>query len=223
LTQNAAALKEYTLDVMNRRGVGGNLANVLEHRSDYRHFMYGSCWHAGQTESDAMWRLYVGETNGIAIRTTLGRIQDHIVMTETAGRVITGMVRYLDYSSAIFDYIGPVEAWFCKRVEFAFESEFRLLFLHTPPEMFSEHVRKVIDNLEPDDATSINIHPSEINWNYPTPDGFLRRLDLHAFIVEFVLPPRIDERRELAWREIIYRHVPHAKVRRSSLDAQPSF
>ena len=35
-----------------------------------------SCWHMGEFESEAMWRLYARERDGIAIKTVFARFKD---------------------------------------------------------------------------------------------------------------------------------------------------
>jgi hypothetical protein len=43
-----------------------------------RRIIYVQCWHANSFESDAMWKLYMNGNEGIAIRSTVGRIKESL-------------------------------------------------------------------------------------------------------------------------------------------------
>lgn len=55
-----------------RAQIGPMFVNQLERTSQERVFV--NCWHMNKHESDAMWRLYSMRGQGIAIKSTVGRL-----------------------------------------------------------------------------------------------------------------------------------------------------
>jgi hypothetical protein len=82
---------------------------------------YASCWQCGP-ESEGMWRLYCGEKEGVALKTTFARLEKSIKDEE----ILAGMVRYINYKT-----VSPFkEDWdylLHKREGFRHEQEMRLL------------------------------------------------------------------------------------------------
>ena len=56
-----------------------------------------NCWHMGEFESEAMWRLYARERDGIAIKTVFTRFKDAFVGDQG---VNASIVQYRDYRTA---------------------------------------------------------------------------------------------------------------------------
>lgn len=85
---------------------------------------YASCWHSGNAESEAMWRLYCPSNEGVAIQTTYQKLVDSIADDR---RLYIGLVTYLDYESQMF----PLNNFFYhvmhKRISFEHEREVRLV------------------------------------------------------------------------------------------------
>jgi hypothetical protein len=81
-----------------------------------------SCWYLSDYESDAMWRLYGGSNNCVAIRSTYARLRaclpDHIFL---------GKVRYIDYESEDFPSLNMFENVVHKRRAFEHEREVRAI------------------------------------------------------------------------------------------------
>jgi hypothetical protein len=82
------------------------------------------CWHANEQESEAMWRLYCGKGNGVAIQTTYERLVDAI---ESQFDVYVGCVKYIDYEREWFPDANAFHPVMHKRLAFAHESEVRLV------------------------------------------------------------------------------------------------
>jgi hypothetical protein len=51
-----------------------NAATLARVRPELKREMYASCWHAGEDESEAMWKLYCGDRGGVAMQTTYERL-----------------------------------------------------------------------------------------------------------------------------------------------------
>ncbi|MHB1128307.1 MAG: hypothetical protein ACYC2T_15445 [Bacillota bacterium] len=93
------------------------------------HFV--NCWFMSDYESDAMWRLYSHNNEGIAIKSTIGRIKNSFERTKE--RIWIGKADYIDYDqwqppegevSKPFLWMEP---FFWKRLSFIYERELRAL------------------------------------------------------------------------------------------------
>jgi hypothetical protein len=97
-------------------------------RPQFKRMVYVSCWHANNGESEAMWRLYCGEREGIALRTSYETL-DRLLPTAA----FLGKVTYVDYKS---DGRLPADAnvltpFMYKRQAFEHEHEVRVaVWLH---------------------------------------------------------------------------------------------
>ena len=81
-----------------------------------------SCWHENERESVAMWELYVPGGEGVAIRTTVGKLECELKnRNPRIGRV---PYKENDYRPSTSDYEGiPFAAWFLFRKNPAYEHE----------------------------------------------------------------------------------------------------
>ena len=105
-------------------------APFLEHaRSGLRRQMFVSCWHANNVESEAMWRLYCGSREGIALQTTYEKLDASL-----PSGVYLGRVSYLDYECAPDPPRDPLGLLMSKRQAFEHEHEIRALIWpsHSP-------------------------------------------------------------------------------------------
>lgn len=85
---------------------------------------YVCCWHANEQESEAMWRLYCGNGNGIAIQTTYETL---IGAIEHEYEIYVGCVKYIDYEREWFPDANAFHPVMHKRLAFAHEREVRLV------------------------------------------------------------------------------------------------
>ena len=105
-----------------------------------------SCWHMGTIESFAMWKIYAGDNQGVAIETTIDDLRDSIQYAneEILKKIPTdqwdkkvflsnsmreGSVGYYDWKDT---YIPDQFSWdyrrfLCKLENFEYEKEFRLI------------------------------------------------------------------------------------------------
>ena len=97
-----------------------------------RQCVYMNCWHAGETESAAMWKLYGTAAGAVVIQSTYQKLvhalPETICMDDIpAGTVYVGMVQYKDYTDG-GDWIpggNVMSPFICKRKEFEHEKEVR--------------------------------------------------------------------------------------------------
>lgn len=97
--------------------------------ADFDHHVVVNSWHTNQSESAAMWDLYLDERPGLAIRSTFQRVTDSFA--SSASDIFIGCVRYIDHLTEAMpvemlkDGFNGLAAYMCKRKSFAHESELR--------------------------------------------------------------------------------------------------
>jgi hypothetical protein len=103
---------------------------------------YGQCW-SRLEESDAMWRIYSPEKNGVKVKTTIGKLLESLTNTMNGnGECFIGTVSYLEdgaLKSKLEDQSwlrdeaassrDRANSLLFKRIEFSHEHEVRLLYL----------------------------------------------------------------------------------------------
>ena len=92
------------------------------HIKDMRRYVLVSCWHENEQESDAMWKLYSGHGEGIAIKTDFHSLKDSLTGGE---HVFIGRVNYVDYDTTYIRENDPIAALMHKRKSFQHENEVR--------------------------------------------------------------------------------------------------
>ncbi len=83
-----------------------------------------NCWHESDHESDAMWKLYSKDDNGIAIKTDFDSFARSFTASED---IFIGRVSYVDYETAFFTDRNSLEPFLCKRKSFEHEREVRAI------------------------------------------------------------------------------------------------
>jgi len=143
-----------------------------------------SCWHENERESVAMWKLYVSGREGVALKTTVGRLI-RVVAANWARMPTIGRVRYEDitYDPVKADYDGiTYAAWFLFRKSKAYEHE--------------REVRAVIYDPHYDEHAALQ--EATFAANRPAPRGEVGRgeavpVDLSILIERIVVSPGFPE------------------------------
>ena len=91
-------------------------------RRGLRRQTFVSCWHANNVESEAMWRLYCGSRDGIALQTTYEKLDASL-----PPEVLLGQVTYLDYETDKNPPTDEISLLMRKRQAFEHEHEVRAL------------------------------------------------------------------------------------------------
>ena len=87
-----------------------------------RQFYHASCWHLSDIESDAMWKLYMGSNEGVAIRTTYQSLI--FSLRKASQEFLIGKVRYTKPSAGLSMFLTCMT----KREPFAHEKEVRVIW-----------------------------------------------------------------------------------------------
>lgn len=99
----------------------GHLAEIYRQA---RAETYVCCWHEGEYESEAMWRLYSPNGNGVAIQLTY---QELVHSIENQHEIFIGRIRYIDYSREWFPDANIYHPIMHKRIAFSHEREVRMV------------------------------------------------------------------------------------------------
>lgn len=89
-----------------------------------RRTLFVSSWHMNEFESEAMWQLYCGSSQGVALRTTYAAL-DQSVPNEP--HIFMGVVGYLDYESEPLPSANALAPVMHKRRAFSHEREVRIV------------------------------------------------------------------------------------------------
>jgi len=103
----------------------------------FRNYIYGQCWTL-QRESDAMWRIYSQDKNGVRVRCTIRTLLEsihHFNPDANLESIFIGKVEYLTQKdlisklTSVEDIYGKeaAKSLLYKRMEFKHESEARLI------------------------------------------------------------------------------------------------
>jgi len=82
-----------------------------------------SAWHLNNIESAAMWSLYLRSSEGIAIRTTFGRLCESLA--DDKHLIQAGLVQYIDYDTTLIPEGNVYWPFVHKRRSFEHEHEVR--------------------------------------------------------------------------------------------------
>jgi hypothetical protein len=139
----------FEIFILNSTGV---LPDGREFQIGFRNCFYGQCWSLTK-ESDAMWRIYSPEKDGVKIKTTIRKLFDPLFAVDGSLRKMSGNVYNLSsfvgrvkyqgseklmemlkdkerMSNKIFDQSGwgQASSFFFKRWAFRHENEVRIMF-----------------------------------------------------------------------------------------------
>ena len=92
------------------------------HAAELRRTFINS-WSMGRYESDALWRVYVGTRDGVAVRSTFGRLARSLDAEERPVHI--GRVEYIDYDNDSIPEDHVLHPFVYKRRSFDYERELR--------------------------------------------------------------------------------------------------
>ena len=139
-----------------------NNPEFLDYYKTHREKVAISSWHINEYESFAMWQIFTQNSEGLAIQSTIGRLQNALYPEKDLKQYI-GEVNYIDYKKEYIPFDNLFFPFLFKRKSFQYEREVRIL-------------SDVKDNtIEINDGLKINvdineliekiyIHPKSENW-----------------------------------------------------------
>lgn len=136
--------------------------DFLNYYKTHREKVAISSWHINEYESFAMWQIFTQNSEGLAIQSTVKRLQDALIPEKNYKQYI-GEVNYIDYKKEYIPFDDMFFPFLFKRKSFQYEREVRI-------------ITDVADNnIKLNDGLKINvdisqliekiyIHPKSENW-----------------------------------------------------------
>jgi hypothetical protein len=159
-----------------------------------------NCWHRADYESDAMWKLYAGESKGVAICTTPERIRAAARPFRLAPEyepedLFCGVVEYVDLTQVKLN-LSMLDHFFLKHKAFSWEKEFRL---------------------------AISVRIAEENGVKVPELGVSLSVDLDSLIERIVLGPLLEGTEIIAITEAATKAGLASRIEKSTLLGQPRY
>jgi hypothetical protein len=130
-------------------GSGSEVASrIALLRAHLRRGVYISSWHENQRESEAMWRLYCGSAEGVALSTTYAKLYGAL---KRHPNTAIGRVIYIDYQTDDRPNRdgNALAAFTYKRASFEHEREIRVLHWCALDDHVATHAQERSDGLDP--------------------------------------------------------------------------
>jgi len=185
------------------KNLGSNSQDVLKDMSAFFKFLPKitavSCWHLSEYESDAMWKLYLESSEGIAIQSTYYRLKSSI--RDKSLPIHIYKVKYIDYEQDFMPGEFNVGPFFHKRKGFEHEHELRAVIQNWAYERGGEKVlaKPIAD------------------------EGIYVKVDLDLLIDRIYVAPKCPEWFFKLVKSVVRKYKLNKDVLRSSLDDKPRY
>lgn len=158
-----------------------NNPEFLDYYKSHREKVVVSSWHINEYESFAMWQIFTQNNEGLAIQSTIGRLQKALKPEINYSQFI-GEVNYIDYKKEYIPFDNMFFPFMFKRKSFQYEREVRII------SDLSENNIKINDGLKIDVDINqliekIYIHPKSENWYKKLVIELVSKLD-YTFEIE---------------------------------------
>ncbi|TDE45846.1 DUF2971 domain-containing protein [Flavobacterium rhamnosiphilum] len=121
-----------------------------------------SSWHINEYESFAMWQIFTQNSEGLAIQSTIGRLQESLG-PETNFNQYIGEVNYIDYKKEHIPFDDMFFPFLFKRKSFQYEREVRIISdIGESDIKINEGLKINVDINQL--IEKIYIHPKSENW-----------------------------------------------------------
>lgn len=144
------------------RKLSADNPDFLDFYKTHRKNVVISSWHINEYESFAMWQIFTQKSEGLAIQSTLGRLQQSLAADIQYEQHI-GEVNYIDYKKEYIPFDNSFFPFLFKRKSFQYEREIRIISDLTPHHLTIDNGLKIdvdINQL----IEKIYIHPKSENW-----------------------------------------------------------
>jgi len=151
-----------------------------------------NCWHISEHENAFLWSMYASPSDGIAIRSTVGRLKTSIEKEKRG--IYIGPVAYIDYNIEPIPEDNRLNPFFRKRKSFEAEHELRACFMEL--------------------INGVGLSENALTAN---PAGHYVSCDTHALVDEVFVSPAAAQWYADAVSEVALKFGPGFSVRKSSL------
>lgn len=121
-----------------------------------------SSWHINEYESFAMWQIFTQNSEGLAIQSTIGRLQNALEPEQNYKQYI-GEVNYIDYKKEYIPFDDMFFPFLFKRKSFQYEREVRIITDVADSKIILNDGLKINVNIN-QLIEKIYIHPKSENW-----------------------------------------------------------
>jgi hypothetical protein len=147
----------------------------LKYYKTHREKVVVSSWHINEYESFAMWQIFTGNSEGLAIRSTVNRLQKALGPENNFDQYI-GEVNYIDYKKEYIPFDDAFFPFLFKRKSFQYEREIRIISDLSTHDISINDGVKINVNIE-QLIEKIYIHPKSENWYKRLVIELLKQLD----------------------------------------------
>ncbi len=139
-----------------------NNPEFLNYYKTHREKVAISSWHINEYESFAMWQIFTQNSEGLAIQSTIGRLQKAL-KPETNLKQYIGQVNYIDYKKEYIPFDDLFFPFLFKRKSFQYEREVRIISDTSDTTItINDGIKINVDISQLIDK--IYIHPKSENW-----------------------------------------------------------
>jgi hypothetical protein len=136
--------------------------DFLDYYKTHRKNVVISSWHINEYESFAMWQIFTQKSEGLAIQSTLGKLQKALEV-ECEFEQYIGEVNYIDYKKEYIPFEHTFFPFLFKRKSFQYEREVRIISDVSKFNLEIDNGLKIDVNLD-ELIEKIYIHPKSENW-----------------------------------------------------------
>ncbi len=134
----------------------------LDYYKTHRKNVVISSWHINEYESFAMWQIFTKNQEGLAIQSTLARLQEALAPENRIEQYI-GEVNYIDYKKEHIPFEDSFFPFLFKRKSFQYEKEIRVISDVSPLQLaVNEGIKINVDINQL--IEKVYIHPKSENW-----------------------------------------------------------
>lgn len=142
--------------------ISENNPEFLDSYKSHRKNVVISSWHINEYESYAMWQIFTQNSEGLAIQSTVQRLEEAL-SPELRYEQHIGEVKYIDYKKEYIPFDNDFFPFLFKRKSFQYEREVRIVSNLTKHNLnINEGVKINIDINKL--IEKIYIHPKSENW-----------------------------------------------------------
>jgi hypothetical protein len=136
--------------------------NFLKYYKKHRERVVISSWHLNEYESFAMWQIFTQKHEGLAIQSTIRRLQDAMAPEKSFDQYI-GEVNYIDYKKEYIPFDNTFFPFLFKRKSFQYEREIRIITDVSKNQVTIDNGLKIDVDINTM-IEKIYIHPKSENW-----------------------------------------------------------
>ncbi|HQX04007.1 MAG TPA: DUF2971 domain-containing protein [Flavobacterium sp.] len=144
------------------RKIAENNPEFLDYYKSHREKIVISSWHINEYESFAMWQIFTKNNEGLAIQSTVKRLQE-AMKPETKTTQYIGEVNYIDYKKEYIPFDDTFFPFLFKRKSFQYEREVRIISDVTQNNIVINEGLKIDVDIH-QLIEKIYIHPKSENW-----------------------------------------------------------